>query len=188
MTPERLFVLTIEDLKEKVDKKDDYSLLRACGLLRHLFIDGRGLFNSVNKIYKASIKFEVAIHEREWAKDSPLQWKNPKPGAGVKTEFLNVTDFLNWPSVFIRPHTYTIRDIIKIASNIKGGIHHGPPDSKELLLINFEKSQLTRYRLDILAMKSICILTIKALEPLIALIKERTPTGGLSPQNSAIGL
>jgi hypothetical protein len=56
---EKLLLNTLDDLKGRVDKGDNYNLIRAAGLIRQLLIDENPLIDLVNKNYKLKILFRV---------------------------------------------------------------------------------------------------------------------------------
>src|SRR5947208_11895772 len=60
MEPDRLFLMTLQDLQERLSNLDEYGMLRTAGLLRQLLLDEPRLVDLVNRKFRLRIRFAVA--------------------------------------------------------------------------------------------------------------------------------
>jgi hypothetical protein len=186
MTNEDLYRFTLIDLEQKIEKATEYDLIRACGLLRHLILDGGSLVHIVNRPYKLKLRFIVSDQTEIPPFPHNRLWINPMATDNSKTVELSLDEFLNRKVLITEGETFFVKDIITTAAHVRGGVHSGTSNSKIDMLMNFEKTVLTRYRIDLMAIKSICRIVLTGLTPLAVLLQEkdgRTPTGGLEPQS-----
>jgi hypothetical protein len=59
---ELLYLNTIEDIKEKLLRGDRYHIIKASGLLRHLFLDSEPLIHQINRQHRAKLLFSIVDH------------------------------------------------------------------------------------------------------------------------------
>ena len=178
MGHDELFLYTMNDIRERIERGREYDFIRACGLIRHLILDGDSLYNTLNVTLKIDLQFRVAIHDTHLM-GKPIEWRNPHTLSHRPHEFLSIGKFKNWKVVMIEGYDYNIEDLVFIASHKKGGVHSGKPNEKQVALFEFEKQGLQgKYRLDLETLKSICKIVVEALEPLEKIIKGRNPVDG----------
>jgi len=153
MDAELIFLDTLSDIRNKIqdsfldpvhyelfDEAKRYDLIKACGLLRQLFLDDDNLVNAVNKKYKVPIVFRIRDFVRPMPKNSNAIWFSILP-APYDSENIKVKlkEFLQLTPLIYLNHVYSIKNIIKISSHVLGGIHLRPPkDEKEKAFALFE--------------------------------------------------
>lgn len=82
---ESLYLNTIADIREKLSRNDRYHVIKASGLLRHLFLDQTPLVHEINREYRLKIQFSVIDHDRLPAMDDEppqppiIHWRNLDP-------------------------------------------------------------------------------------------------------------
>lgn len=131
MNDEKLFIHTLNDLYKSINSNNEYEVLRVSGLIRQLFLDGgSSLFDRVNRNYRLKLNFEIAEYnspknflptplisasftELE-PKEAPSHWVRKK---------LNRDKFFSYVIAEVEEHKYSIRELVKFAANIMGGIH-----------------------------------------------------------------
>lgn len=140
MNDESLFIHSLNDLHKSINSEDEYEVLRASGLIRQLFLDGGiSLFDKVNRTHRTKLLFEIAEYDS-------LKGLIPTPDIMVSFQELDPEgspphwirkklkrdDFFSFIVANIEGHEYSIRDLVKFAANIMGGIHSGASsDDKE---------------------------------------------------------
>ena len=145
MDDEALFIRTLKDLYQSINSNDEYEVLRASGLIRQLFLDGdNSLVERVNRTHRIKLKFEIV--EPKVPRNivpKPAIWLsfveiNPKiaPSDWIRKK-LNRDKFFAFIVASIEEHEYSIRELIKFAANIMGGVHSGV--SKDDKQKNLEK-------------------------------------------------
>ncbi|MDO6759608.1 hypothetical protein Q4566_05290 [Tamlana sp. 2_MG-2023] len=122
------FLNIINDLKDKIDQPTKYNNKKSAGLIRQLLLDDYPLIDQVNSKHKLKMSFKVR------------KLKNAEPGIGkmimegiVPKEITNESDietinrqkFLKLRCLILHEQIYNVQDIIKINSNVRGGIHSG---------------------------------------------------------------
>lgn len=186
LTHEELFLLTLQDIRDKVRSGTDYELLRACGMYRHLICDSTSLLQIVNEKYNLPIKFIVADwgEMRNWTIE--VNWLSPYPPSAslltTKTIALNVGKFRNHVILSLGSHRYNVEEIIRNVSVFMGGVHSDSPELHEVkkrALVNIEKAVRDKKSPIIFyAIAAIGKIILKAVEPLEILISGRAPAGG----------
>jgi hypothetical protein len=113
-------------------------VLRASALIRQLFLDGSSsLFDRVNRTYRTKLTFEIAdfdlkipIQPTIWMSFQELDPKGSPPHWTRKK--LNRDKFFSFVVASVENHEYSIRELIKFAANLMGGVHSGTAiDDKE---------------------------------------------------------
>lgn len=176
MTRDELFLETIEDLRDKTSSGRPYDVLRSAGLLRQLLLDKPTLLSIVSKGRIGKVFFKV---------------KNPGPIPGADTWFLadgldpttsppigvtytlNLDEFLKVIVIHDGKHSLTIKDVVRYASHILGGVHAGTPDEEsDVVLDAMDKEwQLGSRDVPIYTLAAIIRVVLKAIEPLEAQIR-----------------
>jgi hypothetical protein len=187
---EAFFLLTIDDLRGRIANNTTYDTIRACGLCRQLIIDKRKqLFWLANQKIKLRLVFEVChpvkitFQTASGKSESPkIVWNNIIPFSHNK----HIVDEKQFKEMIIyrRPEcVLSVDDVIHAASNFMGGIHIRPTQSKkEQVWYALHEATKNDTNLAMASLKSICKVILKAMEPLEAAIKGRTPAAGLSPE------
>jgi len=140
MDRDALFVETVKDLHHKLrDDASDYELLRASALMRQLFLDESPLYIQVRKRRQRSVTFRwVELRTEEFTKRGI-----PIPNAlaigfavdsaegypdGVMCAYHAAGQEASFLQAIIGFHVgrpLTVRDAIKLAANVEGGVHAG---------------------------------------------------------------
>jgi hypothetical protein len=180
LSHEELFLLTVEDLRNKISIGNEYNLIRAYGLCRHLVSDTPPLMILASKPYNYKIKFHVAdysdmpIYEIGYKLDFfNIVWSTINPDfTAPKTKYVSKDIFLKVPLLKFNEHHYNVLDIIHAASHFMGGVHaRDPKNNKEAALVALEKAAKTDEKLTFNAIRSVCKVVLKAMEPLEQVIK-----------------
>lgn len=56
---EALYIATLEDIKNRIDRNNKYDVIKASGLLRLLLLDGMPLIHQINRKYRVTIRFSI---------------------------------------------------------------------------------------------------------------------------------
>ncbi len=179
---EELFVCTIKDLRSKIKSNKPYSLIRACGLCRHLLLDENPLIHQVNKKYKLPITF----HIRD-LKDAPLSHTYIGHGGRTilpigDTKIVKLPEFLKTKVLHYGKHEFTVLEMIQTASHYFGGIHTVNPDLKQKTMSTLERYFKAENKTSFWMISVICKVILNAMKPLEAVIKKNISTGGFPPQ------
>jgi hypothetical protein len=184
---EFIFTRTLQDVRQKLTG-DKYDLLRACGLLRHLILDGAAsLALIVNRKYGLKLMFYISAPDGDFSLfirlKASLSWRSLSPVTKNSAE-VNIDRMLKKQMLLIYPHVYTVRDIIRIAANIEGGVHTGT-NKKERDNLFVDAMQLGVYfgtgdDVAYYSIRSICEVVLTGLQPLEEAVKSNL-AGGLEP-------
>jgi len=128
---EQLFLETLSDLRDHINTGSEYKLKRASGLLRQLLVDTATLLAQANRRHRLKIRFPVGTL-------SPI---NPHPGSFVMRGFgpsacgklvqATLDQFLGCHCLAANGGVFSVRDIIKVTAEIRGGVHAGERVSPE---------------------------------------------------------
>jgi hypothetical protein len=173
---EELFVKTIQDLQDKIVRNDEYSLLRAAGLLRHLLNDGVTLISLANRNINLKLRFIV---NAELAPENFLlaKWVDISNVEG-KTCSVNLDGFTGRPILTIIDIRFTVLDFIKATSHFKGGVHsYTAKDPNDKILSVLDENVFRDMGIALKTIKGIAEVTMNGVEPLVSAINGRTLTG-----------
>lgn len=125
---DRFFLETLKDLELKMCSGDRYQVVRSSALLRQLFIDESPLVHKVNSKYKHKLVFRVI----EAAGNLPINdvhvhWVNIDPHgfSSANVVDLDLSKFLAAKILVYKGQSASVKDVIKLCSNSKGGVHYG---------------------------------------------------------------
>lgn len=187
---ESFFLLTVDDLRKRINSDTHYDTIRACGLCRQLILDKRKqLFLLANQKIKLKLVFEVChpikitFHTASGKAETPkIIWNNILPFSQNR----HLVDEKKFKEMIIyrRPEcVLTVDDVIHAASNFMGGVHIRPSlGKKEHVWYALHEATKNDINLVLASLRSICRVTLKAMEPLETAIKERTSAAGISPE------
>ena len=185
MTHEEIFLNILNEIRDRISdtyltpQRDTinpfkkFDLIKACGLLRQLFLDEKKLVDLVNKDRKIPILFHIVDYKNSFPNYYNSLWfcLIPESGRGIR---IGLSEFLKITPIIHEKLPYTILEIIQITANVIGGIHsRNPKDEKEKIFVNLIKGaglKDTEYA----AIQNICLVTIKALLPIESSILEHT--------------
>jgi hypothetical protein len=181
LSHEELFIRTVQDLRTKIRTNTAYSLIRGCGLCRHLLLDTQPLLHQANKKHKIPIRFHVKDYT-----NSPLSYEYKGSGGRTvlplgESKFVKLEEFLKTKIHYYGKHEFTVFDILDAACHYYGGIHSGKPDAKQEFLAKLNWFVHKETNISFWHMGAICKVVLKAIKPLETLIKNNPPAGGFSP-------
>jgi hypothetical protein len=179
MNVDRLFLDTLDDLEART-KADasEYDLLRAAGLLRELFLDESRLVDQVNRTPRVGLRFRIRVRARNPAHGFEI-WLGIDPSAQVDDPIreLDLKELLRVPLVFLPSSTITVRQIITLAANVRGGVHRGTP--RDPAHKAFERFRLKIRHgdmpLELLLVAAVAKVALAGLEPLRSVVRDRAP-------------
>jgi hypothetical protein len=134
-----LFLRTMDDLLDGVDRADEYVATRTAGLVRQLLLDGQPLVHAVNRAHRLKLLFTVTDHpvfQRAVEQLQPtvrLVLDGVYPGTappGYRSRSLNLDRWLSHPAGSYRGVEVTVADIVRYLANVAGGVHAGEPSSE----------------------------------------------------------
>jgi hypothetical protein len=177
MTPQEIFFLnTLDDLEEKLNRGDAYSIIRASGLLRQLLIDNEPLVHQINRRYRLRIEFEV-IGIFKLPIRPVICWQNLDPSnfPNARKTRLRLDNFLSAECLVFRDYDFTVKDVITACAHMKGGIHSGKAENeKEEGILDFDEIlKIGGLDATLAALRGIIKITQIALKPLVQAIAEQ---------------
>ena len=135
--PEPWFVYTYWDLSEQMEKKTFYAVVKTSALLRQLLLDSPRLIDEANRRYKSKIEFVVldtgawcfaqsdnGEYELGTATIGPVSNESIEEGFTVS---LKASRFLKIPMIKWKDFEFSVKDIIRLAAHVQGGVHRGVP-------------------------------------------------------------
>lgn len=184
-TAQFIFLGTCEDIRDKRKKGRRYDLIRAAGLLRHLFLDEEPLIHAANRDFRMKITFNDSslCDEDRKVMDEYLKqtggslWLSPDatPNDQPNRQRISLDRFLKTTVVYHTGRTtLTVKDIIDTCAHISGGVHNGKPTRDEhKIIIELDKlMEIDGMEQSLAAIRGICSAALDALTPLIIAIQE----------------
>ncbi|HJS55000.1 MAG TPA: hypothetical protein VJ765_10660 [Chitinophagaceae bacterium] len=173
MNHDKLFLETLNDIRAKMNGSD-YELIRACGLLRHLLINGGSLLGIVNRKYRLKIHF--AISDKTPPDNYLFAYWTDISYLKEGTKQVSIDGLLSSRILTFVDMNFTVLDIIKAGSHVQGGIHSGVPESdNEKFLSVLDDKVFKEQYFGMKSIKAICSVVLSGLEPLEDLISGHTP-------------
>jgi hypothetical protein len=138
MDDDPLFLATIDDLRHRAERRDEYGVVKAAGLLRLLLLDGTPLVARVNRVRRLRIRYRVfgnpallQLMIRDgatfWAIEDGLYPPAGSQPFGVGQE-LKLDELLRLTVMLIEGHEVSARDLIRHVAHVEGGVHAGAPE------------------------------------------------------------
>ncbi len=166
----QLFLDCIDDLRAKRDGTG-YELLRASGVLRQLFLDQEPLVHRVNRALRIPLEFETIDTTIRPPIQPAVHWQNLDASAvpGARTQKLNLKGLLSAYLLSFSGVDHTVREVIKAAAHIKGGVHQRDPrDAKERNLLDLDDAlEIGGVASSTVALRGIIQVSLHGLEPLV---------------------
>jgi hypothetical protein len=177
MDADRLFTESLGELEARATSDaSEYSLLRASSILRLLLLDGTPLVAEVNRTRDITVSYRVRRSPKPKPEDLVLWLGGLDPDDGTEVsgsiEDLRRDDFLAVPVLYLGPEVITIHDMISLAANIWGGVHHGQPRKdnwKQQLVEKLNqrmKLELGDTPVQLLSMIAVSRVVLRGLQPL----------------------
>ncbi len=137
MHPYHLLLESAADLERLITPgSSEYQLMKASAILRQLFLDSHPLVHLVNRDLRQPLVFELS-HLKPNDHLPPLEAGQPEvtysavESLGKAQTGVTLREFLNHPTITVRGHSYTVKNIIKCAAHVGGGVHAAPPDDDD---------------------------------------------------------
>jgi len=142
---ERSFLRFILDLQSRVGIKDRFNLLEASAILRRLLLDAHPIIHLVNREYRQQLLFPIVAERqvKDLGEGASFHFVNLCPDFADPAEIqhLKFDAFLGTEVLRDSKQAFTIRDVIDVCANLKGGIHFDEPASKsQQSLIELDKN------------------------------------------------
>lgn len=179
------FLGTCDDIIGKLKRGRRYDIIRASGLLRHLFLDQESLIDSANKRFRMKLTFNNTNDQSDLAKeamailkkyDGSIMWIPPNTGMHDNSRpRLSKQQFLKLPVAYHSGNpSLTVQDVISTIAHVYGGIHSGKPKSEEdkILMMLDESIKINGGEPSLGLIYGICIAALDGLSPLIEQIIE----------------
>ena len=174
---EAVFVRAVCELSAATTSHDWYVLLKTSAPLRLLLLDG--LLHKVNQRHGLRLQFRVSRNDDASPVEADREWSSVAPHGRPSDQIalLRLDDFLKL-KVFRAPSgQLAVRDVIRAAANVDGGVHFGEPRSKEeqLLLEMDKESMRMGQTASRQLLKEICHVCVEAFSPLVKAIQAAPP-------------
>lgn len=171
---EYIFLATIMDIDHKVREGSRYSLIRAAGLLRQLFLDSTPLVHVVNRPYRHKIMFETLDYHHQPPLSPEAHGRDLDgslfPGAKLITSDLD--NFMKAPCFMMGGVTATVRDLIRACANAKGGVRLGAARTvEEDSVMDWDRTfRLLGAEPSLKTIAGVCRVALRGLRPLVKTI------------------
>jgi hypothetical protein len=170
---EQNLLRSILELQQRVAATDTFNLLQAAAILRRLLLDASPVIHLANKGHRASLRFPVVDEHRTRNVDlGPVfTFINFCPDFAATDEIglLSLDKLLATAVLRDNERNFSVREVIKVCANLKGGIHFDQPESQEeKALIGLDKKYLVFFsEASIATLPSIAWSVIAGLRPLV---------------------
>ncbi|HET6709934.1 MAG TPA: hypothetical protein VFH84_33510 [Amycolatopsis sp.] len=173
---QRLFIHTLQDLEERSQSTDEYTILMSAALLRKLLFDDLRLVDQVNRTHGLRIRFRINgvspfeqfhydnppnfyIIEDAFDPDSPFAF-NPYEAT--------LDQFVKRRIMYSNANWLTVRDAVNYFANTAGAVHHGPAKNVRQHAMDAAAAFYGRHELPgaLHQMKLIGRVTVEGLGPL----------------------
>ena len=181
MDAAKLFVERCRQVEDLMKSNQQIDLLDLSAKLRQLLVDGSStLANQANREQQLKLSFKVGEFTSEPDEYVVIQGLadgldpgTRRPGLPIKE--LNLDGFLKHRVLYLKGHAYSVRDVIKHASDAAGGIHRdeNPKDQHKKIAEYSGQWEIGGLPAAMQQLRAIARVTLKGLAPLReALTKE----------------
>ena len=175
---EVFFLETIRDLQMKLLSGSPYETIKAAGLLRVLLLDGFPLANRVKRRFGMVLQFETSDFRSKLPLEPDMHWMSLDASGfpDAKVLQINLAEFLGAFCLSYKSKIAKVMDVINACAHVKGGVHFGDPkkDGEKLVCGLDEVMKITSEEASLVAMRGICMVALKGLEPLVHAIQSKT--------------
>lgn len=180
---ERSLLRFVLDLQARVGVKDRFNLLEASAILRRLLLDARPVVHLVNREHRLQLRFPV-IPKRQvkvTGEGPTFEFLNlcPEFAEPSEVQLVALDTFLGTEVLRDRAQAFTVRDVIDVCANLKGGIHFGQPLSQtDQSLIKLDQGYLPFFvDASLAALPGIAWAVVSGASPLIYAIQRKYGVG-----------
>lgn len=137
----------ILDLQGRIATNDRFNLREASAILRRLLLDAHPVLHLANRVHRQRLRFPFVVerHVKDVDEEPAFQFLNLCPDFAdpAEIQMLNLDELLAKPVLRDHERAFTVRDVIDVCANLKGGIHFGEPESQaEESLIKLDTNYL----------------------------------------------
>ncbi|WP_146060520.1 hypothetical protein [Amycolatopsis sp. CA-128772] len=172
----QLFIHTLQDLEERTQSTDEYTILMSAALLRKLLFDELRLIDQVNRTHKLKIRFRIngVSPIEQFNYDNPPVFYIIEDAFDPDSPFTfspydaTLDQFANRRIMYSNANWITVRDAVNYFANIAGAVHHGPAKNVRQHALDAAAAFYGHQELPgaLHQMKLIGRLTIEGLDPL----------------------
>jgi hypothetical protein len=189
-----LFLRQFDELAGRASRGDPHDLYMAAGILRQLFLDGKPLVHQVNREHRLKLTYYIAKvpdEEPNPKRQTLLRWASLIPHStrhetSVDRRIpMHVSEaaLMGTVCVVINDCPFTVRDMIKTAAHVMGGVHAGNADDSQSLIVTTAYTSGTGGRPQIVgALQEISTIVLAGLLPLRTAIEAKLVTARAAPQ------
>lgn len=182
MDPNRLFIERCQQVHLLLESHREIDLLDLSGLLRQLLFDQHSLVDTVNT-FKLNLVFHTGTFRQApdhytalLSLDDGID-PNTRPPRSPSAD-LCLGEFLDHVVIYAHGNVLTVKDVIRHAANVAGGIHYDPRSplkhpEPQLLRMLSEGWGLGGLPLGIRMLSAIARVTMRALAPLVEEVEKR---------------
>jgi hypothetical protein len=178
MNTDKLFIERCRQVEALMQSHDEVDLLDLSAVLRQLLLDQEPLAHAANRNRRLKLQFRVGQFRNEPDKyvvhqslEDGLDPETRPPGSPAKE--VNFNGFIGHTVLVIRGKPHTVRDVIKHASDVAGGVHHtNDPNERQRLIAAYSASfGLGGLPGALRQLQAIARVTLKGLRPLIEAVE-----------------
>lgn len=134
-----LFFAKMDHLRDLVSQANEYRMLQAAGIVRHLLLDPTPLADSITAITRIRPYYAVGCmgmveHFGSIGPEKPLVFSVGHSVDPMRPQrpiaYLKRDEFLALKVAILSKEEYTVRDVVAYCANAAGGIHHNPKDDR----------------------------------------------------------
>jgi hypothetical protein len=174
-----LFLARCTQVEQFMHSNNEIEILDLSARLRQLLLDEAPLVHEVNRDRRVKLSFIVGDFAQQpdaytWylSLEDGLDPDTRPPDKPRKT--VNFEGFLSHKILYVKGHAHSVRDVIKLAANVSGGVHRTKnPDEKQKLVAAFGASfSIGGLPAAIRQLQAIARVTIRGLRPLIKAVEK----------------
>jgi hypothetical protein len=180
---ERLYLKTLDDLKNRISSQDPFDILSASANIKELFLDNYPLVDLANEQYTTNFTFDVCLPVRDFpGLPKPAVFSIQEgldPGMsrlGQVTSRLARDQFFMIVLININGREYTIKDVVLSCVNSMGDIHSGSAQCEKQKALKAVSDQMPigGFSSSLRQLQAIGRVVVKALTPLTLHIQNKT--------------
>jgi len=142
MDIDELFLERCRQIEVLMSSNNEIDLLDLAAVLRQLFLDDHPLVHKANEKERLKLRFRVGQFRNEpdeytlvQSLEDGVDPETRPPGSPSKE--VNFDGFINHKVLFVKGQRHSIRDVIKHASDVAGGVHRSDPKERQRLIAEF---------------------------------------------------